>query len=175
MGFHRVKANNEYVYVCIYIYIYIYTYCRSLYFKILYLWPDGGPKRQKHTSRYVSKRKVCCVPQIAHYLCLNAIMFSFKELSQNIYFFRLVLLSDIHAIYSRVVTIFITIQSCIYLLYNICTITRCGPGSSVGIATDYRLEGPGSNPGEDEIFRLSRPALGPTQPPVKWVPGLSQG
>ena len=41
-----------------------------------------------------------------------------------------------------------------------------GPGSSVGIATDYGLDGPGSNPGGDEIFRLSRPALGPTQPPV---------
>ena len=51
----------------------------------------------------------------------------------------------------------------------------CGPGSSIGIATDYGLDGPGSNPGGDEIFRLSGLALGPTQPPVKWVPGLSRG
>ena len=57
----------------------------------------------------------------------------------------------------------------------ICTSILCGPGSSVGIATDYGLDGPGSNPGGDEIFRLSSPALGPTQPPVQWVPGLSQG
>ena len=49
----------------------------------------------------------------------------------------------------------------------------CGPGSSFGIATDYGLDGPGSNPGGDEIFRPSRPDLGPTQPPVKWVPFLS--
>ena len=50
-----------------------------------------------------------------------------------------------------------------------------GSGSSVGIATDYGLEGAGSNPSGDEIFRPSRPALGPTQTPVKWVTGLSRG
>jgi hypothetical protein len=49
-----------------------------------------------------------------------------------------------------------------------------GPASSVGIVTDYVLDGPGSNPGGDEIFRPSGPALGPTQPPVQWVPGLSR-
>jgi len=52
-------------------------------------------------------------------------------------------------------------------------LTNCGPGSSVGIATDYGLGDPGSNPGGDEIFRSSRPALGPTHPPVQWVPCLS--
>ena len=52
---------------------------------------------------------------------------------------------------------------------------ECEPGSSVGIASDYGLDGPESNPGGDKIFRLYRPALGPTQPPVKWAPGLSRG
>ena len=39
-----------------------------------------------------------------------------------------------------------------------------GPGSSVGIATDYGLDGPGSNPGGDEIFRLSK--TGPVAHPA---------
>ena len=55
------------------------------------------------------------------------------------------------------------------------TVSICGPGSSVGTATDYGLDGPGSYPGGDEIFCPSRPALGPTQSPVKWIPGLSRG
>ena len=51
----------------------------------------------------------------------------------------------------------------------------CGPGSSVGIVTDYGLEGPGSNPGGDEILCSFRPDLRPTQTPVKWVPRLYRG
>jgi len=60
-----------------------------------------------------------------------------------------------------------TVHFGIYAVHN--------PGSSVGIVTDYGMDGPGSNPRGDEIFRPFRPALGPTQPPVKCVPGLSRG
>ena len=51
-----------------------------------------------------------------------------------------------------------------------------GRDSSVGIATLYGLDGPGieSRWGRD-FPRLSRPALGPTPPPIQWVPGLSRG
>ena len=60
-------------------------------------------------------------------------------------------------------------------LYLYLYVSICGLGSSVSIATDYGLDVLGSYPGGDKIFRPSRPALGPTQPPVQWVLGLSQG
>ena len=56
------------------------------------------------------------------------------------------------------------------------TLSTRGRHSSVGIATGYGLDGPGfeSRWGCD-FSHTSRPALGPIQPPVQWVPGLSRG
>ena len=51
-----------------------------------------------------------------------------------------------------------------------------GPGSVVGIATAYELDGPGIESRWERGFpHLSRPVLRPIQPPVQWVPGLSRG
>ena len=71
-----------------------------------------------------------------------------------------------------------TVDNCntmvsIIILYYI--IIMCGPGSSVGIAIDYLLDGPGIESRWGKIFCLSRPALGSTQPPVQLVPSLSRG
>ena len=63
-------------------------------------------------------------------------------------------------------------RACVCVCVCVCVFVGRRPGSSVGIATDYGLDGPGSKTGGDEIFRPSAP--GPTQPPVKWVPGLSR-
>jgi hypothetical protein len=50
------------------------------------------------------------------------------------------------------------------------------PGSSVGIATGYGLDGPGIEFRRGLDFpHLSTPALGPTQTPVQWVPGPTRG
>jgi len=48
--------------------------------------------------------------------------------------------------------------------------------SSVGIATGYGLDGRGieSRWGKD-FPNLSRRGLGPTQPPVQWLSGVSRG
>jgi hypothetical protein len=51
-----------------------------------------------------------------------------------------------------------------------------GLDSSVSIATRYGLNGPRIEFRCGTRYSIfSRPALGPTQPPVQWVPGISWG
>jgi len=53
---------------------------------------------------------------------------------------------------------------------------KSGPVSVVGIATGYELDGPGIESWRGRDFpHLSRLVLGPTQPPVQCVQGLSRG
>jgi hypothetical protein len=61
----------------------------------------------------------------------------------------------------------------LYFIVSFLKLFWVSRNSSVGIATRYGLDGPAieSRWGRD-FPHLSRPALGPTQPPVQWVPGI---
>jgi hypothetical protein len=61
-------------------------------------------------------------------------------------------------------------------IFFVCYRHCMGRDSSVGIATRYGLDGPAIESRWRRDFpHPSRPAVGPTQPPIQWVPGLSRG
>jgi hypothetical protein len=64
----------------------------------------------------------------------------------------------------------------IIIIIVVVVVVVVGPGSSVGIATRYGLDGPGIESQWGRVFlHPSTPTVGPTQPPVKWVLFLFPG
>jgi hypothetical protein len=73
------------------------------------------------------------------------------------------------------------IMACEKQIYKNCSLSKeenqdashKGRDNSVAIVTGYDLDGRGSKSGRIKIFLFStasRPVLGPTQPPIQWVP-----
>jgi hypothetical protein len=65
---------------------------------------------------------------------------------------------------------------CLKMVYICLFLLIVGRNSSLGMASRYGLDGPGIESRWWRGFQHpSRPALGPSQPPIQWVPGLSRG
>jgi hypothetical protein len=108
---------------------------------------------------------LCVILQVV----LNYFFFNFFNVfHENVTFSSLVYITDIYRLKK--------IGDMAYCQFVQLNKIRGGRESSVGIATGYGLDGPGieSQWGRD-FSHMSRLALGPTQPPVQSVPGLSWG
>jgi hypothetical protein len=116
---------------------------------------------------------ICCIVEAVlqsylhcrEYLCFNPLFTGFIDICCVFICLSSILLIDVH-LFSN--------NECNFFFYA--HQVAFGPGSSVGIATGYGLDGSGieSRWGRD-FPHLSRPALGPTQHPVQWILGLSRG
>ena len=66
---------------------------------------------------------------------------------------------------------YIELQASLVVPHAQCLGKRSGRDSSVGIATRYGVDGPEFETRWGRAFsHSSRPVLGPTQPPIQWVP-----
>jgi len=85
-----------------------------------------------------------------------------------------------HPVYPRTVTIVLSSISggsvAEYRSFAHISTLIWGPGYVSDIATSYELDGPGIESRSRHHFQYpSGPALGPTQPPVRWVPCMILG
>jgi len=75
----------------------------------------------------------------------------------------------------RMLVVISVVQIYLHILLSHITALSVGQDSAVGIATRYGLDGLWIKSWWRRDFpHPSRQAVGPTQPPIQWVPGLSQ-
>ena len=129
-----------------------------------HFWPQRGWNQRTQNFKFRIRYCCCCSPHTnkiyPHKLCscdVSALKSPTNSMSCSCYMPIIVSTSLAHNI-------------------GVLHVRWRGRDSSVGIATRYRLEGPGieSRWGRD-FPHPSRPVLGPTRPPIQWLPGLIPG